>query len=89
MSKNKLLDLNDHLFAQIERLDDDELKDEALDDEISRARAVAGLATQIINNARLVLDASKAITDGYVRFGKRDTLLEILNIPPDRIQPEQ
>lgn len=84
MPKNRLLDLNDHLFAQMERLDDEDLKESALDEEIQRARAVAGVANQIINNARLVLEASKAISDGYIRSGKRDALLQMLGVQNDQ-----
>ncbi len=57
--KNKLTDLNDHLFAEIERLGDEELSGEKLQQEISRAKAVSDVATRIIDNAKLALDATK------------------------------
>ena len=57
--KNSLADLNNHLFAQMERLSDESLKGEQLQEEINRAKAVTGISTQIINNARLVLDAEE------------------------------
>jgi len=57
--QNTLGDLNNHLFAQLERLGDEELKGENLQEEIGRAKAVTSLASQIISNASLVLDARK------------------------------
>ena len=58
--KNTLLDLNNYLFAEIERLDDESLDDEALKKEISRAKAITGLASQVVANAGVVLKASIA-----------------------------
>lgn len=55
--KNTLADLNNHLFAQIERLGDESLKGEELMQEIHRADAITDVATQIISNASLVLKA--------------------------------
>jgi hypothetical protein len=55
--KNKLSDLNDHLFAEIERLGDEELKGEELVQEINRANAIQAVAGQIIANGNLVLKA--------------------------------
>ena len=65
--KNKLIDLNDHLFAQIERLSDEELTGERLHEELSRTKAITGVATQIIGNARLALDAQVAIHDNMIK----------------------
>lgn len=59
--KNKLIDLNNHLFEQMERLNDDDLTDEQLKKEVSRARAMEGLATNIIDNAKLALESQKFI----------------------------
>lgn len=57
--KNTLSDLNNHLFAQLERLSDEELQGEALSQEIGRSRAVMGVATSIIKNGGLVLEGQK------------------------------
>ena len=61
--KNKLTDLNDYLFLQLERLDDEDCKGEALAEEMERAKAVTGVAREIISNGKLVLDAHKAAAD--------------------------
>jgi hypothetical protein len=56
-TKNTLLDLNDHLFMQLERLNDDDLTGEQLAGEVERARAMTGLASQIVGTAGLMLKA--------------------------------
>ena len=57
--KNTLADLNNHLFAEMERLGDEDLKGEELKEEIERARAVSNVSTKIIESANLVLEAEK------------------------------
>ncbi len=61
--KNKLIDLNNHLFAQLERLSDEDTTGEKLNEEIERSKAVAVVAKMVVDNARLALDAAKAIND--------------------------
>jgi len=58
--KNKLSDLNNHLFAQLERLGDEDIQGEALREEIERAKAMANIATQIVANGNLVIKAHEA-----------------------------
>jgi len=65
--KNKLIDLNNHLFAEIERLSDEELKDDELEQEIMRAKAVGSVAAHIINTGQLALKAQVAINDGLIK----------------------
>jgi len=55
--QNTLGDLNNHLFAQLERLGDEELTGEKLVEEINRAKAVTSIASQVISNGNLVLQA--------------------------------
>lgn len=57
--QNKLTDLNNHLFAQIERLNDEDLTGEKLESEIARAKAVTSVAGQIIQNGNLALRAAE------------------------------
>ena len=59
--KNDLNSLNNYLFEELERLnDDEELKnEEKLNKELKRAKAISGVSTVIVNNAKLILDAKK------------------------------
>ena len=64
MAKNKLSDLNDHLFAALERLNDEELTSEQIESEAKRADAIMGISDKIISNAKITLDAMKLISIG-------------------------
>jgi hypothetical protein len=50
--KNKLTDLNNHLFAQLERLSDESLTAEQIDLEVKRSEAIVGVAEQIAQGRR-------------------------------------
>lgn len=65
--KNKLIDLNNHLFAEIERLSDEDMKGDELTQEIARSKALTTVAAQIICNGQLALNAHKAINDGVIK----------------------
>ncbi len=61
--KNKLIDLNDHLFMQIERLVDEDLTPEDLEKEVARSNALVAVSDKIISNAELNLRAAKLIAE--------------------------
>lgn len=64
--KNTLGDLNNHLFAQLERLGDEELKGDELEEEIRRSEAMANIGEQIIRNGELQLKAMRHMDEyGY------------------------
>ena len=63
--KNTLMDLNNHLFEQIERLNDQDLDPEQLRTEIDRSKAIEGIASAIIGNSKVMLDAAKAKDSMY------------------------
>lgn len=61
--KNKLSDLNDHLFAQIERLSDETLTPEQIEQETKRGSGIVAVADQIIRNAELQLRAARLFAE--------------------------
>lgn len=61
--KNSLADLNNHLFAQLERLSDEDLSPEQIDSETKRGAAIVAVADQIIRNASLKIQAAKILSD--------------------------
>lgn len=69
--KNKLTDLNDLLFAQLERLADETLSPEAIEGEIKRSQAVVQVADAIVENARLQLAAVKFVAENSTDVTKR------------------
>ena len=68
--KNTLVDLNNALFEEIERIQDDELDEEDLSKEIRRAEAVSKVAEIIVRNGELALKTMQHLNEyGY---GKKD-----------------
>lgn len=75
---NNLNALNNYLFEELERLNDDETleKEENLDKEIKRSKAITEVSSQIVQNAKVILDAKKhADSFGY----KLNTFYELDN----------
>jgi len=66
--KNKLADLNDHLFAQLERLSDEGLTAEQIEQETGRGAAIVALADSIIRNADLTFKAATFVANHGDRF---------------------
>lgn len=74
--KNRLSDLNDHLFAQLERLSEEDMTAEKIEQEVSRTEAIVQVADQILANARVNLDACKLVAQHGDRFLKSLPMIE-------------
>lgn len=63
MESNKLMALNNHLFEQMERLNNDDLSIDELKKETVRGKAMIAVAGKIIDNAKLALEAQKFVQE--------------------------
>ena len=77
MVNNTLGDLNNFLFAQLERLDNEELSGDGLKEEMDRAKAVTQVAAQIINNGSLVLRAQTLQAEYSGKVKEMPNMLEV------------
>lgn len=78
--KNTLEDLNNHLFEQLERLNDEELDPEALDRELRRAEGMSKVAEQIIRNGELAYKTMVHMDNyGYNTKKTVPAMLEVKN----------
>lgn len=78
--KNKLSDLTDHLFAQMDRLSDDKLTPEQIEQEVKRAGSMIGISDQIISTASLQLKAVDLVAKHGDRFIKQLPMIEDGNV---------
>ena len=53
--KDKLSDLNEYLFAQLEKIQDEDLTEEQLNLELKRTSAICKVGSVIVKNAGMVL----------------------------------
>lgn len=68
--KNKLSDLNDILFAQLERLTSDDLPTDQIEQEVSRTQSVVQIADRIVHTARLQLDGARFVAEHGGKVGQ-------------------
>lgn len=59
MVRNKLTDLTNTLFAQLETLDDRDLTADELKTELQRSKQMVAISSQILQTGQLALDAKK------------------------------
>lgn len=61
--KNRLIDLNNHLFLALDRLNDESLTPEQIEIESKRAKSITDLGDKIIDIAKTSLEAEKLKAD--------------------------
>lgn len=61
--KNRLTDLNNHLFSQLERLTEEGITGEQIEQEVRRADAIVAVSEQIIRNADTALKAAALVAN--------------------------
>ena len=78
--KNTLGDLNNQLFAQLEKIGDEDLTGEELESEIKRTEAMAKISEQIIKTGELQFKAMVHMDEyGYDRKKGVPEMLEVKN----------
>lgn len=77
--KNTLTDLNNHLFAQLERLSDEDLKEDEIKKEVARSKAITDVARVIVDNGRLALATMKHL-DEYGDNQQQGIVPEMLEV---------
>lgn len=69
--KNKISDLRNHMFAQLERLSDENITPEELTKEIERAKAIGEIGKVIVESAKtevLHLKLTNRLADAPPKF---------------------
>lgn len=76
--KNTLADLNNYLFEQLERLNDDDMTDDDVERELKKTDAVVKVSEQIIQNGQLALKTMIHMDEyGYTKHDKVPQMLEV------------
>lgn len=81
--QNGLTDLNNHLFAEMERLGDESLRGDELKEEMERADSMARIATQIVQNNNIILKAIK-LADDMADANNEKRIVAMLGSPDEK-----
>lgn len=87
MPNNTISDLNNHLFAQLDRLAQPNLSDGEMKTELERAKAVSTIADNIIDSSALRIKAAQV----YGEYGRPvlDMLPQVGTGPVIQHKPEE
>lgn len=76
MTRNKMIDLNNHLFEQLEKLNDGDLEGYQLEEEIERTKAIVQISNSIIQVGQLTLEGQKFMHDSGRSSAKLPMMLD-------------
>lgn len=76
MPRNKLTDLNNLLFEQLERLNEAKTPEE-LEKELKRSSAMVGIGKTIVANAHVALEAQKHIDEYGLKENEQSEMLRL------------
>lgn len=76
MTRNKLVDLNNHLFEQLENLSDPDITGDRLKEELERSKAVVQVANSIVTVGQLALEGQRFIHEAGRGGAKLPALLD-------------
>lgn len=82
--KNKLTDLNNHLFMVLERLNDEDISQDQLEKEIIRANSVSRIAKSITESAELIFSAKKYCDEMGVKMSDTKEVPDVLRITDEK-----
>jgi len=72
--KNKIGDLNNHLFAQLERLGEEGLTEDEIASESKRTAAIVSVADQVLESAKVTVSAMRVASDNGMVLGNNEFL---------------
>ncbi len=73
--QNKLSDLNEYLFAQLDALSNEDLSETDLLKEVERSKAINATAKVIISNGQLALDVMRTISTHDIEASEAPAML--------------
>lgn len=84
--KNQVTDLNNHLFAQLERLGAEDITQDQLAVEISRSKAITSIASTLIESNKTTIEAMKLMEKAGADISKIGGAFtrQIAEAKPDR-----
>lgn len=76
-TRNNMASLNDFLFTQLERLDNEEMSPEELKIEIERSKSIALVSNQIIQNMNTAIKVQQIYDNELLEGNKKPRMLEM------------